>query len=146
MRPLELKEFLAEIKSEISEIKKIKVVSDDADITKFVGDIGTEHNMILIGAVPSYGHKGKISAFQMLPTFSLFVMEKCDYSAITDDEYIALLDRTLVVMEKVRDFLLEKIEDGCYPLLNGLGVTSMDIDPAKHKADLNGWCMDILTE
>lgn len=146
MTPLELKELLSEIKSEIPEINTAKTVVDDADITRFVGDLNTDHNMVLIGAIPSYSHKGKISAFQMLPVFTLFVMEKCDYSSISNDEYIVLLDRTFAVMVKVRDFLLEKIEDGCYELLNGLDVTAMEIDPAKHKADLNGWSMDIITE
>ena len=145
MTPIELKEMLAEIKSEIPEIMKTISLIDDSDLSDFAAEMMTSE-MVLVGVIPSYEHVGKIGAFKTLPIFQLDIVEKTDYSAINNDEYVALYDRTLRIMFKVRNFVLEKIEEGCYPMLSNIDVTSMTIDPVKKKAQCNGWSMDILTE
>lgn len=145
MTPLELKEMLSEIKSEIPEIKRTISLIDDSDLSEFASDMITSE-MALVGVIPSYEHVGKIGAFKTLPIFQLDIVEKTDYSAINNDEFVALYERTLKIMFKVRDFVLEKIEDGCYPMLSNIDVTSMTIDPIKKKAQCNGWSMDILTD
>jgi hypothetical protein len=145
MTPIELKEMLSEIKSEIPEITSTICLIDDSDLSDFAGDL-TPNNMALVGVIPSYEHLGKIGAFKTLPIFQLDIIEKTDYSAINNDEFVALYERTLKVLFKVRDFVLEKIEDGCYPMLSNIDVTSMTIDPIKKKSQCNGWSMDVLTE
>lgn len=146
MRPLELKEMLSEIKSENSEINKTITLVDDSDLADFVSEVSTSDNMLLIGVIPSYGHKGKISAFRMLPVFQLQILEKTDYSAINNDDFVLLYERTLIVTEKVRDFVLDKMEDGCYPMLSGLDMSNVDIDPVRGKTSCNGWTIDFFTE
>ena len=146
MTPIELKEFLVEVKSVFPEIKKTIGVADESDLAKFTGDLNTEHNMILVGVVPSIGHKGHIGAYKETPVFQLMVFEKTDYSAIDNDQYLELLQRTLLVMQKIRDYILGKVEDGCYPFLKGVNIDGLEIDAAKHLLNLNGYSMDILTE
>lgn len=145
MTPIELKEMLSEIKSEIPEITTTICLIDDSDLSDFAGDL-VSNNMALVGVIPSYEHLGKIGSFKTLPIFQLDIIEKTDYSAINNDEFVALYERTLKVLFKVRDFVLEKIEEGCYPMLSNIDVTSMTIDPIKKKSQCNGWSMDILTE
>lgn len=145
MTPLQLKEMLSEIRSEIPEIKNTICLIDDSDLSDFAGDLET-NKMVLVGVIPSYEHLGNIGSFKTLPIFQLDIIEKTDYSAINNDEFVALYERTLKVLFKVRDFVLEKIEDGCYPILSNIDVASMTIDPIKKKSQCNGWSMDILTE
>lgn len=146
MTPLELKEFLVELKSEHSEIKKTIVVADEADLSKFTGDIGSEDNMILVGVVPSMSHSGNIGSYKETPVFQIMVFEKTDYSAIDNDGYLELLQRTFLVMRKIRDYILGKVEEGCYPFFKSLSIDGLEIDAAKHILNLNGYSMDILTE
>lgn len=146
MRPIELKEMLSEIKSENPEINRCITLVDDSDLSDFIADVSSSDNMLLIGVIPSYGHKGKISNFRMLPVFQLQILEKTDYSAINNDDFVLLYERTLLVAEKVRDFVLDKMEDGCYPMLSGLDMSNVDIDPVRGKSSCNGWTIDFFTE
>lgn len=145
MTPIELNEMLSEIKFEIPEIKNTICLIDDSDLSDFAGDLET-NKMALVGVIPSYEHLGNIGSFKTLPIFQLDIIEKTDYSAINNDEFVALYERTLKVIFKVRDFVLEKIEDGCYPMLSNVDVASITIDPIKKKSQCNGWSMDVLTE
>jgi hypothetical protein len=144
MTPLELKELLSEIKSGIPEIKRTISLIDDSDLSDFTENL-VSSEMALIGVIPSYGHRGKIGAYRTVPVFQLDIIEKTDYSAIDNDQYVQLYERTLKIMFQVRDFLLEKVEEGCYPMLSNIDVTSLEIDPIKKKSQCNGWSMDILT-
>lgn len=146
MRPIELKEMLSEIKSENAEINRCITLVDDSDLADFVSEVSTTDNMLLVGVIPSYGHKGKISSFKMLPVFQIQILEKTDYSAINNDDFVLLYERTLIVTEKVRDFILDKMEEGCYPMLSGLDMSNVDIDPVRGKASCNGWTIDFFTE
>ncbi|MHA7822469.1 hypothetical protein ACVVIH_06875 [Chryseobacterium arthrosphaerae] len=146
MRPLELKEMLSEIKSENSEINRCITLVDDSDLADFMSDVSPSNNMLLVGVIPSYGHKGNISSFKMLPVFQLQVLEKTDYSALNNDAFVLLFERTLIVAEKVRDFVFDKIEDGCYPMLSGLSLGNIEIDPVRAKTSCNGWSIDFFTE
>jgi len=146
MTPLELKELLSEIKSEIPEINRTISLIDDSDLADFAADMSTSDNMSLVGIIPSYQHSGEIGKFKMLPIFQLQVIEKTDYSALNNDEFVLLYQRTLVVIEKVRDFLIDKVEDGCYPTLSNLDITGLVIDPVKKVSQCNGWALDIITE
>lgn len=146
MTPIELKELLSEIKSDIPEIKKTISLIDDSDLADFVAEMSSSDNMALVGVIPSYQHSGEIGAFKILPVFQLQIIEKTDYSALDNDQYVMLYERTLQVIFKVRDFILDKIEEGCYPLLSDLDVTGLVIDPIKKRAQCNGWTLDVITD
>lgn len=144
MTPIELKAMLSELKAEIPEIERTICLVDDSDLADFTENLSTSE-MALVGVIPSYGHLGEISKFRTVPVFQLDIIEKTDYSALDNDQYVMLFERTLKILFRVRDLLLAKMEDGCYPMLSNIEVTSLQIDPIKNKSQCNGWSMDILT-
>lgn len=144
MSPFELRELLVEIKNQFPEINKTFGVVDDSMLANKTSILKKEDNIILVGVLPNYSTSGKNSDnYVETPVTQLLFLEKSDYSDMTDDQFWELFQRTYTIMKKVKNWLIEKIEDGCFESIRFLDLNSLDGSAVWKKAECNGYSLDI---
>ncbi|MFC4688656.1 hypothetical protein ACFO4P_17070 [Epilithonimonas pallida] len=144
MSPFELREFLAELKSETNGINKTISAVNDSVLAKKVGSISPEQNMILVGVLPSYGSNGQnVDNVRTVPITQLMVLEKCDYSGMTEDQEWEMFQRTFLAITEIKETIVQKVSEDCPNYLINIDVNSLNIDPVWGKAECCGWSMDI---
>ncbi len=144
MSPKELQELLIEIKSEIPEINSTWLVVDDSQLGNTLENKSLSDNAYLIGVMPNYGTLAKNQDnYKETITSQLLILEKTDYSELTQDEFIAVFERTYQIMRKVKLLLISKMEERCYSQLYNLDVDALDAFPVWKKSQCNGWSLDL---
>ena len=144
MSPFELRELLIEIKTVIASINKTIPVIDDSMLTNKISKLEKDDNMLLVGVLPSYGSDGQnVDNIRTTTVTQLMVLEKCDYSDLTEDEFWELYERTYQTMQTVKELIVLKVSNNCPTYLANIDVNSMDIDPVWAKAECCGWSMDL---
>lgn len=144
MSPFELRELLIEIKTTIASINKSIPVVDDSMLANSINKLEKSDNMILVGVLPSYGSDGQnVDNVRTTVVTQLMVLEKCDYSDLTEDEFWELYERTYQTMQSVKDMIVQKVSEDCPSYLINIDVNSLDIDPVWGKAECCGWAMDL---
>ncbi|MBT0549187.1 hypothetical protein [Riemerella anatipestifer] len=144
MSPKLFYELLQEIKAELPGINKAWLVVDDSQLGNTLESREKEDNAYLVGVLPSYGTEAiNVDAIGDTVTTQILVLEKTDYSELTEDEFIAVFERTYHLMKKVRDLLIVKISDPCYMPTARLDLNGLDFDPVWKKSQCNGWSLDI---
>ncbi len=144
MSPFELRELLAEIKTGTTGINKSFPVVDDSMLANKVSEIGNDDNMILVGVLPSYGSAGQnVDNVRTVPVTQLMILEKCDYSGLTEDQFWEVYERTFQTMQRVKDLLVEKVSDDCPTYLMNINVNSLDMNPVWGYVECCGWTMDL---
>lgn len=144
MSPFELRELLTEIKVKFPDIKKTFGVVDDSMLANKTADISNEDNFILVGVLPNYtssatnGDNVKDS-----PVSQLLLLEKTDYSNLTDDEFWELFQRTYLLMKSIREWIIDQIEEGCLPYLRFMEIGALDREAVWKKAECNGYSLDL---
>lgn len=140
MSPIEFRELLTEIKAEIPEIKTIIPVINDSQLVNSLEKIRKEQNLILVGVLPSHGTTGS-NTDNVKPTTvgQIIILEKCDYSSMTQDEFWLVFERCYQAVTGVREILIRKAMEDCLPYLTGLDVNSLNIDPEWKKGECNGY-------
>lgn len=144
MSPFELRELLAELKAQFPEIKKTIGVVDDSMLANKTSEIDKDSNFILVGVLPNYTTSGRNGDnVKETPISQLLLLEKTDYSNITDDEFWEIFQRTYLVMEKIKDWIIGQIEEGCLDYLRHLDINALDSDAVWKKAECNGYSLDL---
>ncbi|MDY3362629.1 hypothetical protein PG623_01300 [Riemerella anatipestifer] len=144
MSPKLFYELLQEIKAEVPGINKAWLVVDDSQLGNTLESREKEDNAYLVGVLPRYGTEAiNVDAIGDTVTTQILVLEKTDYSELTEDEFIAVFERTYHLMKKVKDLLIVKISDPCYMPTDRLDLNGLDFDPVWKKSQCNGWSLDI---
>lgn len=146
MSPKEYNEFLQELKSEIEGINKAWLVVDDSQLGNTLERRSAEDNAFLVGVLPSYGTNGKRDAVKDTLVSQLLIIEKTDYSELTEEEFVNIFERTYQLAKKVRNFLIEKMESGCYISFANLDIDGIEIVPIWKKSQCNGWSVEFSLE
>lgn len=146
MTPVQLNNLLTEIKDNISAINKTYAVVHDSQLVDYLQDFTAGDNQLLIGVFPDYGYTGDVSSYRTTSVEMMMVLEKCDYSTLTYEEYIALFERTCQTARAIVDFLISKAEMGCSSLLEHIDVSGITIEPVWKKGDCNGYSINFDTK
>lgn len=140
MSPKEFREFLHETKTAINGINKAWLVVDDSQLGNTLEQSLQSDNAYMVGVLPSYGSKGRsIDAVQGTMVSQIFIVEKTDYSDLTDDDFIDVFERTYQLAIAVRDRLVEVLASGCYAGNGNLDLDNLEIVPVWKKSQCNGW-------
>lgn len=146
MTPKEFREFIQETKTEIEGINRAWIVVDDSQLGQSLEQRSKEDNAYLIGVLPSYEPQVRNSDNVKSAIISqILVLEKTDYSELTEDEFIDVFERTYQIAKSVAERLQNKLDGGCFfggsmPLLEEL-----EIIPIWKKSQCNGWSINFST-
>lgn len=139
--PQILKEQVAEICSQIPEIKKkIFVVTDD-ELSEFLSDHKNSENILLMSVLPNYNGYGEEDDAGVYSFLLFFFLEKVDNGSFKkQDEYLAVFDRTLAAAEK---FLKQIFGVNVLNCSNEQLQYDWSIKPVSHTAQCNGHQLEI---
>ncbi len=145
MSPQTFNNLLLEIENSISEINNSFLVVDDSQMATRIENKSTDNNIMLIGVLPNYGNSGRnVDSYREVLTGQILVVEKTDYSDLSEDDFTAVFERTYLAAKKVIDILVEKAGNGCSPL-SYLDVNSLEMFPVWKKAQCNGFSIEFQT-
>ncbi|WP_049037518.1 hypothetical protein [Elizabethkingia anophelis] len=143
MSPNELRELLAEMKAEVTEINSAWGVIDDTHLGNTLESKSKDDNIFLVGVLPSYGSEGTSADNVKQNTACQFlILEKTSYSELTPDQFWEVFEKTYQAIEKIKGIILRKASEECLPYLYNIDVNSINIDPVRHKAECNGYSID----
>ena len=144
MSPFELREMLVELKAKTPGINKILPVVDDSMLANKVSDLSSSDNMVLVGVLPRYASNGQnVDNVRTVPVTMLMVLEKCDYSGLSEDQFWEKYERTFQTIQKIKDEIIRMVSDDCPGYLSAIDVNSMEITPVWGKVECCGWTIDL---
>ncbi|VDH05861.1 hypothetical protein [Bergeyella zoohelcum] len=147
MSPKELREFIHELKTEIKGINRAWLVIDDSQLVNTLEQREKVDNAYIIGVLPSYGTRVKHNdAYKRTLISQILILEKTDYSELTEDEFIDVFERTYQLAKKVADKLVEKISENCFSPELMLEIDDLNIVPVWKKGQCNGWSVEFSLE
>ncbi len=142
MSPSQLNVLIQQLKETDPAINAAWMVVDDSQLTKNLAERGAYENMFLVAVLPNYGTTGtNADNYRTTTQGMLMILEKTDYSELSQEELIAVFERTFVVAERLRNSLLEQATTGCAHFLRNMFVDSLQLEPLWKKADCNGWSL-----
>lgn len=130
-----LREAIAEIISEIPEIKSVKEVSnDDRFVDKLEKHKGAD-NTLLVTVIPVYNGFGTEDTGGFLTNFQFFILDKIDYKTTSPEETHEKLQPI------VQDFLgkLFAYSQNSCMIFNNIERESIDIIAITNKGNCAGW-------
>ena len=130
-----------EIQTQIPGINLNKLVTSEKQLSKYISDLETADNALMLGLMPNFGNNSPQSGdeFRLRGFTELMIMEKTDFSELTDAEYVAQSDRLFEIATAVKNKLLEDHLDGSCNLLRFLDPTSIQIVDVYDNSQCNGW-------
>lgn len=125
-------------------INRNRMVIDDSQLTKYLSDHQTDHNLLLIGVMPEFGNTSTDGDNFKLSTQNQFmIVKKTSYSEVNYDEYFKIFEDTYIIAELVVKKLLEDSlgynQDNLCTPLRFLITSSINIVPVWNKSSCNGW-------
>lgn len=138
----ELKAMLDGYMAELPEVNYTNTVIDDSQLANIVKKISEDENMLLVGVVPDYTSETNEDeeAFMLRNSTEVLVLKKTDYSRYNHEDFMAMMDETLAVAEKLIEFLVRDKYSGTgcakLPFLN---EQSIQATPVWRKSECNGW-------
>ncbi|EKB59069.1 hypothetical protein [Bergeyella zoohelcum] len=142
MSPKQLYELIQELKSEVVGINSAWVVVDDSQLGNTLEQKTKEDGAYLIGVLPSYGSVAHSGSIRETTISQLLIVEKTDYSDLSQNEFIDVFERTYQLTKRVKEILVEKVESGCYPQMFHLDLSNLNMSPIWKKSQCNGWVLD----
>ncbi|MCX8533095.1 hypothetical protein OEA66_12110 [Chryseobacterium sp. KC 927] len=130
------------MKTSVSEIKSVKFVVDDDELSLELTSHSGKENMLLGVVLPSYDGFGKEDESGIRSFLQFFVMEKVDYKTFkTQEEYIDVFQRTLLVARKMITYFFGVNGENCLSM--DLDYNSLKVYPISKKSQCNGYVVEI---
>lgn len=142
MSPKQLYELIQELKSEVVGINSAWVVVDDSQLGNTLEQKTKEDGAYLVAVLPSYGSVAHSGSIRETTISQLLIVEKTDYSDLSQNEFIDIFERTYQLTKRVKEILVEKVESGCYPQMFHLDLSNLNMSPIWKKSQCNGWVLD----
>lgn len=135
-----LQSYVQELQDSIKALNFNRVVIDDGEVVKYLQDLRTSDNMILLGVIPEMTANSRDEDnFQLKGSHLLMILEKTSDSNMRYDDAMAMWERTYQAAEDVvRKLMTDKVEGDC-ATLRRLDPNSITIVPVWKKASTNGW-------
>lgn len=137
----DFKNYMDEIQAQVPGINLNKLVTSEKQLSKYISDLESEDNALMLGLMPNFGNNSPQSGdhFRLRGFTELMIMEKTDFSELTDEEYVAQSDRIFEIANAVKNKLLEDHLEGTCNLLRFLDPTSIQIVDVYDNSQCNGW-------
>ena len=142
MTPVQLNNFLEEVKNSFDEITDTNFVYDDSELVDTMAELNYSSKQILIGVLPEHSHSGRLDSVKMNNICQFLILEKVDYSDFPRIKKVELYERTLNTAQKLRDYILNKISESCTSIFDNIEVNTINIVPVGKKADGNGYSLE----
>ncbi|KFF26862.1 hypothetical protein [Chryseobacterium vrystaatense] len=144
IEPNTLREIVAEMRTDLPEVKSVKFVVDDDELAAELKDHSVTDNMILVVVLPSFNGFGKEDESGMRSFLQFFLMEKVDTKTFkTQDQYIDLFQRILVVVKKFLRKLFSSDDENRNCLAMTLDYSSLKVNALTKKSQCNGWMIEV---
>jgi hypothetical protein len=139
--PNDLREFLAVCKAQIPVINYVKPVIDDSQMSNDVNQVKKSDNLLLYGVLPDYGgDSGEEDGLMMDNGLDFLVLKKVQYSDITHDDFIDVMQETLMAArELVKLVYAEKNKPNTCSKFYFVKEGKEQITPVWAKAGCNGY-------
>ncbi|MEI6865783.1 hypothetical protein [Flavicella sp.] len=138
------RDYIDSIAERIPQFQLQKVVMDDSQITKFVGECKSNDKYILFGIIPKHKPVGDLSTLKSADYFSILILNKVDRSKMTHDDFLEKLEQSQLVTKKVFDLLLsDHVDQKTCSILKDLDFGSIDINPIWKLAGCDGYQIDL---
>lgn len=137
----EFKDYLNEIQNEIEGINMNRMITHESQLTKYINDLSFEDNCLMLGLVPNFGNNSARNAdtFALKGFTEIMILEKTDYSEITDEEFVEQFDRLFAIAQKVKQKLLNDHIDASCNIVRKLDPSSIQIVDVYNSSQCNGW-------
>ena len=135
-----LKTYADEIQSQIAGINLNKMVTSEKQLSKYINDLQKDDNALMLTLLPNFGNNSPDSAdsFRLKAYMEFMIVEKTDYSELTDEEFVKQYDRLFDIANSVANKLLEDHIEGC-GIMRFLDPTSIQIVDVYNSSQCNGW-------
>lgn len=135
-----LREKIAEIRTEIPEIKKVEFLVTDDELASVMVDHKAAENMLLCVVVPSYAGFGEEDESGFKSFLQFFICEKVDLKVFKNqNDYIDTLQR---ISEVVKPFVQKMFSrEDCLSM--DLDRSSLNIDAFSRKAQCMGYAIEV---
>lgn len=136
----QLKLYMNEIQEQVPGINLNKMVTSEKQLSKYINDLQSDDNALMLGLMPNFGNNSPAHAdsFKLKGYTELMIMEKTDFSELTDEEFVAQYDRLFELATVVVAKLLADHTDGC-GIMRFLDPTSIQIVDVYDNSQCNGW-------
>ena len=140
------KAYASRLKEAIAGINYNNVVTEPSQVVDLLRNRKKEDNFMLFMAIPDFYTVGdNVDNSKEQVACSIMVLAKTNYSAQNHDEYLQLMQDTLVAARAVKYKMIgDKLDytaAGCQ-YMKQLNVGSINITPELHFAECNGWNID----
>lgn len=141
-----IKNYAQRLQDAVEGISYNRVIIDDSQLIKFVEDISASDKHLLFIVIPEFQNTGNTadSARRQTET-AILVLQKTDYSNNTHDEFLDIMQATLVsanaVEAKMRADKNDYSPEGC-KYMKQLNISSIYIKPVYRLAGCNGWSIE----
>lgn len=143
MSPKQLNEFIQEVKAQVEGINSAWVVVDDSQLGNTLEKKSKDSNAYLVGVLPSYGSRVYSGSMRQTTISQLLIVEKTDYSELSQDDFIDIFERTYQLANEVIKIITNMAESGCYPQFYHLDLDNINMSPVWKKSQCNGWAIDL---
>tara|TARA_R110002050_G_scaffold185609_2_gene319706 strand:+ start:20 stop:469 length:450 start_codon:yes stop_codon:yes gene_type:complete len=136
----DIKNYAEEIQAQIAGINLNKMVTSEKQLTKYITDLERDDNALMLVLVPNFGNNSPANAdmFKLKGFTEIMILEKTDFSELTDEEFVNQTDRLFAIAQAVVAKLLEDHTEGC-GIMRFLDPTSIQIVDVYDNSQCNGW-------
>lgn len=141
----EFKQYLIELQNEIEGINLNKMVIDETQLTKYINDMYSDQNALLLGLLPNFGNNNPRDADGLIwrGYTEFMIVEKTDYSTLTETELVDQYDRLYIIIDKIKDKIINDHTNDTCGFLRGLVPSGFQIVEIFNLAQCNGWTMTV---
>lgn len=141
-----LRTYAERLETAIATINYNQVIVDDSQLINFLEERTTDDNHMLFLVLPDFRNDGtNVDDIKKRTDTLILVLQKTDYSDITHDEFLDIMQETLLsaqaVEAKMISDMFDYTEAGCM-YMKQLNVPSISIQPVWGLAECNGWSIE----
>lgn len=141
-----LRNYAERLKEAIDTINYKEVIVDDSQLVNMLDNIETSKKHLLFMVLPDFSNSGRnVDDIRKRTDTVILVLQKTSYSDITHDEFLDIMQETLLsakaIETKMIADMLDYTEAGCM-YMKQLNVPSISIQPVWGLAECNGWSLE----
>ncbi|MBO2546120.1 hypothetical protein J0871_17015 [Salegentibacter sp. BDJ18] len=140
----ELRQYVTDTDEALPEVNFSKVVVVKEELAKFLSGVRVTDNQIMIAVMPDARTTGNdVDALKLRNSLGFFFLEKTDYSATRQDEWLDVFERTQATALKFFNKVLDDSIDGPCGFVRDLVVSNISINPESNLLGCNGWSVEL---
>lgn len=143
--PKRLREYLIEIKDEITEINRCRLVIDDSQVVEILKSMRSSDNLLLLGVIPEYnsGASRDLDNINWQTDTAFLILKYVNYSSLSEEGEANVWEETFQAAKKLQEKILYDAGAGSNtcPELSNIIERSLDIKPVWKLGGTNGYIL-----